>query len=163
MQEKPINEIIQQYIDLRKNQFNARLFLSREDGITIYDSVQNHTTNSIAALVSGVWQASDALIGLVNKSNLDLDFRLAFDTTSQGVYLLPLTFQDKQYFLGAIYEDCMNPAQLKRQISLLKDELQGMLTRNKSSKPKTEEHRKEYLFQDITDTEMDKLFSLGGI
>ena len=84
---------------------NARLFVTREDGITIYDSIQNNTTTSVAALVSGVWQASEALMGLVYKQSDVMDFRLGFDTSAQGIFLFPFSLSGKRYFLGAIYNE----------------------------------------------------------
>ncbi len=166
MENFPMNEKIKIFLEPKSKKVKARLFVTRDDGITVYDSVQNHTTSSVAALVSGVWQASEALVGLVQQSSNELDFRLAFDTSSQGIYLFPLNLVKKKYFLGAIYKDCLNPGQLKRQISLIKDELELMFQSSKFSEPKlssVKETKEEYLFKDISDAEMDSLFSLGGI
>lgn len=141
----------------------ARLFVTREDGITIYDSVQDNTTTSVAALVSGVWQASEALMGLVYKENDIMDFRLGFDTSSQGIYLFPFSLSGKRYFLGAIYNDCLNPGQLKRQITLIKEEMERLFINEPLPKKSVMTVRQGYLFQDISDAEIDRLFSLGGM
>lgn len=142
----------------------ARLFVTREDGITIFDSVQDNTTTSVAALVSGVWQASEALVGLVQKQNEVMDFRFGFDTSSQGIYLFPFALSGKRYFLGAIYEDCLNPGQLKRQISLIKEEMDRLFELDPlPKKSAVSSARQGYLFTDISDEEIDRLFSLGGI
>ncbi len=141
----------------------ARLFVTREDGITIYDSVQNKTTTSVAALVSGIWQGSEALMNLVGHNEEMMEFRFGFDTTSQGIYLFPLMAGGKRYFLGAIYENCTNPGFLKRQISLIKQELVTMFEATPTVLKATVATREGYLFQDITDVEMDRLFSLGGM
>jgi hypothetical protein len=158
-----ITEKVKLILDPKLNGLKARLFVSRDDGITIYDSVQNHTTTSVAALVSGVWQASEALMNLVDKENQIMDFRLGFDTTSQGIYLYPLCLGGKKYFLGAIYGDCLNPGQLKRQVSLIKDEMEIFFAAEPVSRKVIVSAREGYLFQDISDSEMDRLFSLGGI
>ncbi len=142
---------------------NARLFVTREDGITIYDSVQNNTTTSVAALVSGVWQASEALMNLVHDQNEVMDFRLGFDTSSQGIYLFPFELSGKRYFLGAIYNNCLNPGQLKRQISLIKVEMETIFINDPLPQKIIMSSRQGYLFQDISDVEIDRLFSLGGI
>ena len=144
---------------------NARLFVTREDGITIYDSVQNQTTTSVSALVSGVWQASEALMGLAHPNQDVMDFRLGFDTSSQGIYLMPFSLNGKRYFLGAIYHECVNPGQLKRQVVMIKEEMDRLFASEpvaQKTKIKTMS-REGFLFQEITDEEIDRLFSAGGI
>jgi hypothetical protein len=157
-----ITEKVKHILDPKLAGIKARLFVTREDGITIYDSVQNNTTTSVAALVSGVWQASEALMNLVYKQNQVMDFRLAFDTSAQGIYLFPFLLSGKRYFLGAIYSDCVNPGQLKRQIAMIKEEME-LVFKTEPSKKVVSTNRQGYLFQDISDEEIDRLFSLGGI
>jgi len=158
-----VTEKIKFILEPKLNGLSARLFVTREDGITIYDSVQNNTTTSVAALVSGVWQASEALMNLVYQQNEVMDFRLGFDTSSQGIYLFPFTLSGKRYFLGAIYNDCLNPGQLKRQIALIKEEMERLFLSEPLPKKKIMTAREGYLFQDISDAEIDRLFSLGGL
>lgn len=143
---------------------NARLFVTREDGITIFDSVQNQTTTSVSALVSGVWQASEALMGLAHPNQDVMEFRLGFDTSSQGIYLFPFTLTGKRYFLGAIYNDCLNPGQLKRQVALIKEEMDRLFLSEVVAQPKRirTSDREGFLFTDISDEEIDRLFSVGG-
>lgn len=163
---KPVNvaERMSSILDPKKGGINARLFVTRDDGITIYDTVQNRTTTSVAALVSGVWQASEALIGLTRPDQNVMEFRLGFDTSSQGIYLMPFFVMGKKYFFGAIYHDCINPGQLKRQIVLIKEEMDRIFendpVQDKQIKMKS---REEFLFQEITDEEIDRLFSVDGI
>jgi hypothetical protein len=163
---KPMNvaERIKHILDPKFPAIQARLFVAREDGITVYDSVQNQTTTSVSALVSGVWQASEALMGLAHSNQNPLEFRLAFDTSSQGIYLFPITVEGKRYFLGAIYQDCLNPGQLKRQVATVKDELnRSFPVERRATGPESALVRKGFLFKDITDDEMDRLFSVGGV
>ncbi len=157
-----VTEKIKLVLDPKLGGIKARLFVSREDGITIYDSTQNNTTTSVAALVSGVWQASEALMNLVYKQNEIMDFRLAFDTSSQGIYLFPFTLSGKRYFLGAIYSECIIPGQLKRQIATIKEEMERLFENEPLPKKVVTTSRQGYLFQDISDAEIDRLFSLGG-
>ncbi|MBA2404417.1 MAG: hypothetical protein H0V66_06575 [Bdellovibrionales bacterium] len=158
-----VTEKVKFILEPKLNGVNARLFVTREDGITIYDSVQNNTTTSVAALVSGVWQASEALMSMVNSQNDAMEFRLGFDTSSQGIYLFPFTLSGKRYFLGAIYSDCLNPGQLKRQIALIKEEMERFFVNEPLPKKTIITARQGYLFQDISDAEIDRLFSLGGL
>lgn len=158
-----VTEKVKFILEPKLNGLNARLFVTRDDGITIYDSIQNNTTTSVAALVSGVWQASEALMDLVHKQNEVMSFRLGFDTSSQGIYLFPFILSGKKYFLGAIYNDCVNPGQLKRQIALIKEEMERLFVHEPLPKKTITSTRHGYLFQDISDAEIDRIFSLGGI
>jgi len=155
-----ITDKIKHVLDPKKHGVKARLFVSREDGITVYDSVQDLTTTSVSALVSGVWQASEALMGLAHPQKDIMEFRLAFDTSSQGIYLFPFKLQGKKFFLGAIYRDCINPGQLKRQIAMIKEEMERLFS-DMPSEVKNFPLREGYLFKDISDDEMDRLFSAG--
>jgi len=141
---------------------NARLFVTREDGITIYDSVQDKTTTSVSALVSGVWQASEALMGLAHPEQEIMEFRFGFDTSSHGIYLFPFEISGKRYFLGAIYQKCLNPGLLKRQISLIKEEV-DLLFKNSPVVKEIKNEREGFLFKEITDEEIDRLFAMDGI
>ncbi len=158
-----VTEKVKVVLDSKLNGISARLFVTREDGITIYDSVQNNTTTSVAALVSGVWQASEALMGLVHKQNEVMEFRLGFDTSSQGIYLFPFMLSGKKYFLGAIYNHCLNPGLLKRQVTLIKEEMERLFANEPLPKKNIATVRQGYLFQDISDAEIDRLFYLGGL
>lgn len=165
MKQMNVTEKMKLILEPKKAGVNARLFVTREDGITIYDSVQNQTTTSVSALVSGVWQASEALMGLAHPNQDVMEFRLAFDTSSQGIYLFPFTLTGKRYFLGAIYNNCINPGQLKRQVALIKEEMDRLfLSEVASSQPqKTKTSSREgFLFTEISDEEIDRLFSAGG-
>jgi hypothetical protein len=158
-----VTEKVKLILEPKLDGINARLFVTREDGITIYDSIQNNTTTSVAALVSGVWQASEALMGLVYKQSDVMDFRLGFDTSSQGIFLFPFSLSGKRYFLGAIYNECLNPGQLKRQIALIKEEMERLFINEPIPKKNVVSKRQDFLFQDISDAEIDRLFSLGGL
>lgn len=163
MKSVTITEKIKMVLDPKKAGVNARLFVTREDGITIYDTVQDNTTTSVAALVSGVWQASEALMNLVYNQNEILTFRLGFDTSSHGIFLIPFALDDKRFFLGAIYQDCLNPGQLKRQIAMIKEEMDRLYESGPKIRKNVVSGREGYLFQDISDEEIDRLFSLGGV
>ncbi len=165
MKKMNVSERMKLVLEPKKSGISARLFVTREDGITVYDSVQNQTTTSVAALVSGVWQASEALMGLVRSNSNAMEFRLGFDTSSEGIYLFPFDLEGKRYFLGAIYKDCVNPGQLKRKISMIKEEMDllfAQLPKTKTTTRNTVE-RDGYLFKDISDEEIDRLFGVRGI
>lgn len=158
-----ITEKIKNIIEEKKSSIKARLFVTREDGITVYDSTQDRTSTSVAALVSGVWQASEALMQIVHKNKDIMEFRFGFDTSEQGIYLFPIMIQGKRYLLGAIFSNCLNPGQLKRQVGQLKEVIDVALHVEEEKVEYASTRRQGFLFQDITDEEMDRLFGLGGI
>lgn len=162
MKQMNVTERIKHVLEPKKAGIKARLFVTREDGITIYDTVQNQTTTSVSALVSGVWQASEALMGLAHPKQDVMEFRLGFDTSSQGIYLFPFSLTGKRYFLGAIYHDCVNPGQLKRQVAMIKEEMDRLFLELPVENKKVKTSGREgFLFNEITDEEIDRLFSAG--
>jgi hypothetical protein len=165
MKKMNVSEKMKHILAPKLSGVNARLFVTREDGITIYDSVQDKTTTSVSALVSGVWQASEALMGLAHPEQDVMEFRLGFDTSSQGIYLFPFNLNKKRYFLGAIYQNCLNPGQLKRQVALIKEEMDRLFQDEpvQVKNNKSTSSREEFLFKEISDEEIDRLFSAGGI
>lgn len=164
MKNLSVSERVKLLLDPKCPGLRARLFLTREDGITVYDTVQDPTTNSVAALVSGVWQASEALMGIVRTQSDGMEFRLGFDTSSEGVILFPVELEGKRYFLGAIFRDCLSPGQLKRKLSLIKTEMENLFPRLASVKKQSPSiGRDGYLFQDISDEEIDRLFGVRGV
>ena len=164
MKQMNVTERMKLILEPKRAQVKARLFVTREDGITIYDTVQDPTTTSVSALVSGVWQASEALMGLAHPKQDVMEFRLGFDTSSQGIYLFPFTLSGKRYFLGAIYNPCLNPGQLKRQVAMIKEEMDRLFQDAQAPqlKKNTTNGREGFLFTEISDEEIDRLFSVGG-
>lgn len=164
MKKLNVSERMKLVLDPKRGGIEARLFVTREDGITVYDSVQNQTTTSVAALVSGLWQASEALMGLVKQGHNAMEFRLGYDSSSEGIYLFPFELEGKRYFLGAIYGDCVNPGQLKRRVAMIKEEMDTLYKQLPQTKTTQKTSGREgFLFQDISDEEMDRLFGVRGI
>jgi hypothetical protein len=154
-------------VDNKINRYS--FFLIRQDGVVLYhnnDLGNSLSKSSIGALLGGVWQASKALSEFIPKNENDEIFRLSFDTSSQGIYIIPIKVYDEELFLGLIYFDEVNPGLVKNKIrdmanslsEYLHFELKSQLNKKSSSK----KPESDFLFQDITDAEMDKLFSFGN-
>lgn len=156
-------------VDDKLNRYS--FFLIRQDGVVLYhnNNLGNSLSkSSIGALLGGVWQASKALSDFIPEKSNDEIFRLSFDTSSQGIYILPIKVYEEELFLGLIYYNEVNPGLIKNKIrdmassftEYMHFELKNNL--NKSNKEKvSKESKDDFLFQDITDAEMDKLFSFG--
>jgi hypothetical protein len=166
MRELYLSEKLKIILQSKKEILNTRLFVTREDGIMLFDSVMDASSSSVSALVSGVWQAASALMNIVQPdTNEALMYRFGFDTSASGIILLPLEIEGKNYYLGAIYKDCLNPGFLKRQVTLIKEEIIRISEITPEKKAlKSENHlRHGFLFDEITDAEMDQLFSIKEI
>jgi predicted regulator of Ras-like GTPase activity (Roadblock/LC7/MglB family) len=150
-------------VDHRLNRYS--FFLIRQDGVVLYNN--NELDNkldksSVGALIGGVWQASKALSNFIPTEKTDEIFRLSFDTSSRGVYILPINVYEEELFLGLIYFDEVNPGLVKNKIRDLGNALTNYLESELKNNKKNNSNKKsdaDYLFMDITDGEMDKIFS----
>lgn len=155
-----INQIIKNFfVDINLDK-NHELSVVRADGIVIYSTVKNYMDRaSIGALISGLWQAALSLSNYIDE-NADSDkFRLGFDTSMAGVNVLPLKINGKEFFICSLFKECINPAKLKQKMKLITLELEAYV--KKEFKPETNNtiERTGYLFDSITDEEMDQLFN----
>ena len=142
-------------------------FLIRFDGVILYQNKEPHHTlsqSSIGALLSGVWQAARALASFI-PNNSEEAYRLSFDTASQGVYVIPIKVFNEELYLGLIYFDEMNPGLIKNKIrdmailfsEFMENELKNhLVTTAPSGQAKK---NSEYLFKDLSDVEMDRVFA----
>lgn len=149
-------------------EFNNSLTISfvRDDGIVVYSNFHSELdSKSIGALVGGVWQAARSLASFVSKEK-SIDFRFSFDTSSDGILIFPLTHEKHNYYLCGIYKDELNPAVLKQKLKIVQGKLSDFIAKNCVSKgqerEKTSKGRSGYLFDNLTDDEMDNLFSVAG-
>lgn len=145
---------------------HCSLFMCRADGVLVYhknglgDQVEH---DSVGALLGGIWQAAEALIQFLPKSKKAEDYRLSFDTSSRGVFIQPIVLKDETYYLGLLYDDELNPAMVKSKMRILAMNFKKYL--EQELKDKKEENYSQsvenYLFKDISDAEMDRLFSFA--
>ncbi|MBY0516020.1 MAG: roadblock/LC7 domain-containing protein [Bacteriovoracaceae bacterium] len=138
-----------------------RLFVVRTDGLLVWDARPDQQSQALAALCSGVWEAAGAMAKVAGQGELQ-DFRFVFDSTDRGVFIFPMFNKKQPFYLAAIYERCVNPALLKRQVHSLGEKLcryLDSLPQQRSVQVKTIK-REGYLFSDISDAEMDRLFGI---
>lgn len=141
---------------------NNQIFLCRNDGVLLYQRgsiSKNLDSHSVGALIGGVWQAAKALASFIpNESKRD-GFRLSFDTSDKGVYILPFEMDGHEYYLGHIFYEEQNPAKIKSVIRKILNDLEKYL---ETDKPNTKQgdNNEQYLFKDISDQEMDDIFSV---
>ncbi|MEX0798190.1 MAG: hypothetical protein WEB87_05480 [Bacteriovoracaceae bacterium] len=152
-----------------ENEFDLlseKVAIIRQDGNVLYaNSINSLEASNIGALVSGVWQAAQSLSSLVNKSQLSREYRLSFDTSSDGIYILPVSLGESPYYFCSIFKDRMNPGKLKQNMRSVSFLLEAYMREELLSlkAPQDSKESSGYLFENITDAEMDQLFVATGI
>lgn len=152
-----------------ENEFNTvseKVAVVRNDGTVVYsNSIDSMEASNIGALASGIWQAAQSLSSLVNSSIVKESYRMAFDTSSDGIYLLPVNLGGRDCYLCCIFKDQINPGKLKQNMRNIAFLLEAF-AREESFQAENQDTVGEesgFLFTDITDEEMDKLFGVAGI
>ncbi|MBY0413046.1 MAG: hypothetical protein K2Q18_02720 [Bdellovibrionales bacterium] len=153
-------------IDAKISRFS--FFMIRSDGVVLYhnDNLKNSMSkSSIGALLSGVWQASKALSEFIPKEEAKEGYRLSFDTSSQGIYIVPISTDVDELYLGLIYHDEVNPGFIKNKMREMAASFGEFLNQELKDHKATQElknnvfDKNDYLFADISDAEMDRLFA----
>ena len=139
-----------------------QIFITGREGIILYSTMENKDAVHAGVLMSGLWQAANALSDFIPQKNKEDFFRLSFDTSSKGLYIYPFFIQKEEYYLGATYFDKLNPGQLKLKIQNLAWKLSKYLDKEMKEYKNIETKRDDFLFTDISDDEMDRLFSFVG-
>ncbi len=154
-----LNSLISDYFDNNCDFDVSMTTIVRADGIVVYSSRDlAPKAASIGALVGGVWQAAEALNTHSGKGEEISEYRFSFDKTDSGIYILPVMIEKNYYYIATLYSDTFNPALLKRNFRLLKEDVEKFLSKNKVKKTHL---REDFLFKNITDEEIDNLFSFG--
>jgi hypothetical protein len=151
-------------IDEKLNRYS--FFLIRFDGVVLYHNnnlANSLSKSSIGALLAGVWQAARALSEFIPKEKSDEGYRLSFDTTSQGIYVVPIAAGSQELYMGLIYHDEVNPGFIKNKIREMATSfgefLEQELKEFERSNLKSSTEKNDFLFGDISDSEMDRLFA----
>ncbi|MCK5072129.1 MAG: hypothetical protein KAQ98_01800 [Bacteriovoracaceae bacterium] len=147
--------------EIAKNDLDKySIVLGRQDGVLVFNhvSVENFDLHAVGALMAGMWQAAGAISNFLSNPMDSNEYRMGFDTTSQGIYILPVQILHEQFFLGIFYQDIQNPGFLKAKVRFLIKKLEEYCKKTNISDNIKNKEKEEYLFQDITDHEMNRLF-----
>lgn len=163
--ENQVAQVIESYFDHHKLDDVFRfvtIVTLRQDGVVVYSNETAEEMMTIGALMTGAWQASKALLDTLPNNNEEENvLRFSFDSSSSGVYILPLDIGSQKLFLGMIFDNEINPALLKNKMRKLATELSQYFISN-SDKYAIKTQSDEFLFQEISDDEIDNLFSFAG-
>jgi hypothetical protein len=150
---------IQGFMSQHKIPAGMRLFVSRGDGLLIWDSEPNQQSQSLAALACGVWEAAMAMALAAGKNTTE-EFRFNFETSEQGVLIFCVQSKPTAVYLAAVYDGCLSPGLLKRQVRVLGQKVSRFIEELPRHTTRPAPKREGYLFSDISDEEMDRLFGL---
>ncbi|MCF8058133.1 MAG: hypothetical protein K9K67_02485 [Bacteriovoracaceae bacterium] len=115
---------------------------------------------SLGALLVGMWQASEA-VGEFLSGNDEKDLILSFQSSDKGFFLLRPTEKNKEVFWGILFESEVNPGKIK----LYAKKVREFFDKIKIIESKDMENIQDgdFLFKNITEDEVDKLFSFAGL
>jgi hypothetical protein len=160
-----VEDFFLEYADINQLK-NSSLFLCRQDGVPIYHNKglgHDVSEASIGALLGGVWQAARALAEFIPTHDAEDVYRLSFDTSSRGLYIVPAEVDGQDYYLGLIYFEELNPGFVKSRLRDLCFRFISYMEARVDEAPKAKAKKvTDYLFNDISDDEMDKLFTISG-
>lgn len=166
---KELSDLISEQVAMDQVLNNGQVILCRYDGVVLYATDSQHQEidlSSIGVLISGSWQAARSLVDFIPERNSD-DFRFSFDTSDSGVFVVDIFIGGHTYFLAAVFNNVLNPGQIKsklRSLVFLIHQLAENYQREKNDKPiKPKENEESLLFEDLTDDEIDRMFSFAGI
>ena len=134
----------------------CNIFIFREDGIPMYGVHKNLDRNTVGALMAGSWQAANALSGFIQGSREEI-FRFSFDTSERGIYILPFSIKKTAFLLGVIFQGQVNPGLIKSKMRQMLERLLQHVEKIKEENPMPQ--REKFLFNEISDREIDRLFS----
>lgn len=156
-----ISDLVKEHMSEMTNRLLGRhcgLFVCREDGVLIFfEKGRNKMSlerDAIGALVGGVWQAARELSRFIPNHSDEKGYRLSFDTSSEGLTIYPISVAGENYYLGCIFDNELSPGLIKNKLKRMAIHLEESL-----EDIKIVEEKEAYLFENITDDEMDDLFS----
>jgi hypothetical protein len=112
---------------------------------------------SMGALLVGLWQASDSLSELIENEDED-DLKLSFQSSSSGYYVLSPGPNNPKVLWAFVFEGATNPGKIKVLSQKLRNHMDEVIYLNRN-----DENESAQLFNNITDEEMDKLFSFAEV
>lgn len=152
-----IQEFFREYSGL-DSLVNSGLIVCRQDGIPLYSfkSIETDFDDGTAgALIAGVWQASTVLSQFIPEET-DNDFRFNYSTSSKGIYITKLSGSFEDIYLSLIYFGVDNPAKLKSRVRLIENKLVEFIEAHLEVGIQDDN---VFLFDDISDNEVDDLFA----
>ena len=142
---------------------NTTILALSKDG-RVYGQIgkvrQEKDIQSLGALLVGLWQASEAVEGFLSKENAG-EMALSYQDSQRGFFILRPNQNNPEVFWGLLFEGEVNPGKVRLYFKNLRDHFNKIEILDKKEINNSEEGSS--LFKDITDEEVDKLFSFAGL
>ena len=142
------------------------LFVFRQDGIPLWESYQSFQDKLdqhwVGALLAGAWQANQELTKILGeeKRSDDNSFRLNFENSANGLVAFKVKLEGLDYYFAVLYKNQINPGKLKGQMKIMALKLEEYIEKEvDSTYKKPDLESKDFLFQNISDEEIDALFN----
>tara|TARA_X000000950_G_C13775128_1_gene602662 strand:+ start:384 stop:863 length:480 start_codon:yes stop_codon:yes gene_type:complete len=137
---------------------SSDFLLVRSDGILVWSNLSDaEKKQELSALTSGLWYSAKSFLNYSKK--ISMDETLVFGTSSKGLMAQSLKINEYDYILVLIYSDELNPAKLKLKFRSVKQMIEESIYSGENRIEKVSNNLKEKPFDDITDEEVDNLFS----
>ena len=135
----------------------VNIVITRPDGLVIWENLKDkQRVQELGALGCGLWQSASTLAKFTG--NNSLNSTLAFGSSADGLYANNVKIANHEYIIFMVYKNCMNPAKLKLKFRSLRQQVEDFLFFEKE-----EETNNDKIFSDITDKEVDDLFSFSEV
>lgn len=148
-------------LEILKEFGETTLVITRADGVVLWtNNKDQETDHSLGALISGLWSSAKAVTDIFQAENIN-NF-LTYGGSSDGIHILPIILGGKRFAFSAIYKKVLNPSKLKLKFRLLNKLIEEEYE-EKATFVETVDVGKEKtktLFNNITDEEIDNLFTL---
>lgn len=158
MSDKRLNDHFRSF---EKNEIfdEVSVFLVTKDGQVLNQlgKRKEKDPSSLGALFVGILQASEAVSETLSGDKGE-EMDLSYSSSRSGFFILKPTKENPEVFWAFMYRNTINPGKVKVYAKKLRDHFD----RIKILEKQLNKNGKK-LFEDITDDEMDKLFSFAGI
>ena len=136
---------------------NANVVVTRPDGLVVWEDLKDKSKlQELGALGCGLWQSAKTF-GKFTDNNSP-NSTLSFGSSAEGLFINNVKIGIHEYIIFMIYKDCLNPAKLKLKFRSLRQLVEDFLFFESE-----QDTKEEKIFSDITDKEVDDLFSFTEV
>lgn len=140
---------------------DAEIYLTDLDGYMIY-TTKRSVDQSLIALIAGVYQGSKKMLEFLSDDH-DMP-ALSLGNTGSSIFVKSFNIGKKELLLSAVLKDVDFQSRYKMYLNLLSDELMenypSVDIEKETVKQNTEtKENNKFLFDDISDEEVDHLFT----
>jgi hypothetical protein len=136
---------------------DANFVITRPDGLVVWENLDDKKRlQEMGALGCGLWQSAKTFGKFTNNNSLNPT--LSFGSSADGLFVSHVKIKSYEYILFVIYKGCLNPAKLKLKFRSFRQVVEDFLFYESEQNEKEEQ-----IFSDITDKEVDDLFSFTEV